>query len=43
MPERANGPLDRVYRVVFILMRSNVKVRDGQVHNKLFYVVLASP
>ncbi len=39
MAEWANRPLDRVYPVVFI-DAIHVKVRDGQVRNKPFYVVL---
>lgn len=39
MAEGANRPLDRVYPVVFI-DAFHVKVRDGQVRNKPFYVVL---
>jgi transposase-like protein len=39
MVEWANRPLDRVYPVVFI-DAIHIKVRDGQVRNKPFYVVL---
>jgi putative transposase len=39
MAEWANRPLDRVYPVVFI-DAIHVKVRDGQVRNKPFYIVL---
>jgi putative transposase len=39
MAEWTNRPLDRVYPVVFI-DAIHVKVRDGQVRNKPFYVVL---
>jgi transposase-like protein len=39
MAEWANRPLDRVYPVVFI-DAIHIKVRDGQVRNKPFYVVL---
>jgi len=39
MAEWANRPLDRVYPVLFI-DAIHVKVRDGQVRNKPFYVVL---
>ncbi|WP_422933300.1 IS256 family transposase [Sinomonas sp. P47F7] len=39
MAEWSNRPLDRVYPVVFI-DAIHVKVRDGQVRNKPFYVVL---
>jgi transposase-like protein len=39
MGEWANRPLDRVYPVVFI-DAIHVKVRDGQVRNKPFYIVL---
>jgi transposase-like protein len=39
MAEWANRPMDRVYPVVFI-DAIHVKVRDGQVRNKPFYVVL---
>jgi transposase-like protein len=39
MAEWTNRPLDRVYPVVFI-DAIHIKVRDGQVRNKPFYVVL---
>ena len=39
LAEWANRPLDRVYPVLFI-DAIHVKVRDGQVRNKPFYVVL---
>jgi transposase-like protein len=39
MSEWANRPFDRVYPVLFI-DAIHVKVRDGQVRNKPFYVVL---
>jgi putative transposase len=39
MAEWTNRPLDRVYPMVFI-DASHVKVRDGQVRNKPFYIVL---
>ncbi|MBB5114150.1 transposase-like protein [Micromonospora echinospora] len=40
MAERQSRPLDRVYPVVFIDF-INVKIRDGQVANRLIYVVMA--
>jgi putative transposase len=40
MAEWQNGPLDRVYPVVFI-DAINVKIRDGQVANRPIYVVMA--
>ena len=39
MAEWTNRPLDRVYPVVFI-DAIHVKVRDGQVRNKPFYILL---
>ncbi|GER21686.1 hypothetical protein NCCP1664_01830 [Zafaria cholistanensis] len=39
MAEWSNRPLDRVYLVIFI-DAIHTKVRDGQVRNKLFYILL---
>lgn len=40
LAEWSSWPLDPVYPVIFVRRDSHVKVRDGQVRNTPFYVVM---